>query len=216
MAKLVKRADGGLDILITAGDREEWELELFDEDDEDPVDITGAIVRLHVKENRTDTDAEAILRRRSYDSAEAEITDPINGVTTFRADPGTTRGLLPTDGKRDVFFWDAEYTRQGATISQTGSPTIDVTSGSDVMVGTGLDLSEVKAGDVVVPGGSTGPNQIPVVIVEVEGTAGAGNLRTDYTGWDDESAVPVTLKEGEVDTPRRFRGDFIVDADVTR
>ena len=79
----------------------------------DPIDLTGATVEFRVKENRTDSDEEALLDKSSEEVGEVTLTDEPGGKATIHVDTGDTDGFL-TDGSdrldERTLYWHARVT----------------------------------------------------------------------------------------------------------
>lgn len=80
----------------------------MDSNFDNPIDLTDATVEFYLKEDRTDSDSDALLDKSSDNTGEAEITDPENGEASVYIAKGDTDGVL-TDGtdrlESKEFFW---------------------------------------------------------------------------------------------------------------
>lgn len=135
------------------------------------------------------------------------ITDAAQGEAIFTLEKGDT-----IEGKPGPYCWETELTRSEGLSTNAG--TIAVVNGSGIMTGTGLDLSSIKIGDILLPFGAAAQNQAPVVVSEIEGSAGAGNLMTDYTGWNVEAGVAIEIHDGDPKTVPGVGGIFTLLPDV--
>jgi len=177
-----------------------------------PIDITDAVFKFAVKRNPSDSNANALIFKATYDVEEVEIDLPLLGQLLVY--------LLPEDTyskSAGSFCWDAELTRRDGLKSSAGS--IAVTPGSGIIVGTALDFSAARVGNILVPAGATAPNQVQVTILDVGGSGldtdpGVGNLLTDYTDWDLESGIPIQIYKGNSRTPVGLSGKFTIASDI--
>ena len=177
-----------------------------------PINITDAVFKFAVKRNHSDSNQNALIFKATYDTEEVDIDLPLLGQLIVY--------LLPEDTyskSAGSFYWDAELTRRDGLKSSAGS--ISVTSGSDIIVGTAIDFSAARVGNILVPAGSTAPNQKQVTILDVGGSGlstdpGIGNLLTDYTDWDTESGIPIQLYKGNSKTPVGLSGTFSIVSDI--
>lgn len=203
---------------IVLGDGDCWEIKRGDtnplelawvqpDDAETPIDLTAVIhaLRVHVKCAPDDPSAAAVLKAGSYFDDEYSITGVSNNVARMVIRPYRTRDL--SDGTYKV---DAELTRAGALITNVG--TVDLVAGSGVIVGTGVDFSAVRKGDLLVPAGAAPGNDTPAVVVDVD--AASDTVTTDYDGFAAEPAVSFALHVGQVDTG--FSRDAVISDDRTR
>jgi hypothetical protein len=176
------------------------------------IDITDAVFKFAVKRSSSDSNTNAIIFKASYDGEEVDIDSPATGQLLVH--------LLPEDTysrTAGTFCWDAELTRRDGLKSSAGS--IAVTPGSGIIVGTGLDFSAARVGNILVPAGVTAPNQVQVTILDVGGSGldtdpGVGNLLTDYTDWDLESGITIQIYKGNSRTPVGLSGTFSIVSDV--
>ena len=170
------------------------------------IDITNAIIKVMIKRLAGDDDANALATWLSYDSSRILKSDPVNGEYFWLFRVEDTVDLDP-----DEYCFENQITRRG-NLQTSGAPagTIAVTNGSGIMTGTALDLPNIRKGDQLVPLGGSAPNQIPVTVQEVEGSAGAGNLLTDYTSWGLESGIAIEVYQGLRSPPAEGKGSFII------
>lgn len=177
-----------------------------------PVNLTGAVARLAVKQQPDDDDDDALILLRSYFPEEVSFTDLVNGVGYFDILPWRTRAIDP-----GCYFWDFEVVRPRESVTAVG--TLAVTAGSKVIAVTGGVFTAVWPGDILVPAGGSPANTKRLVITAVGGKGaaddpGAGNLLTDYDGWDDEAGVAFEVFRGDVKTTDS--GNFILQPDGVR
>jgi len=199
------------DLTLVRGDSKNFRIKITD-DAGAPLDITNAVFKFAVKRRPSDLNVDSLIFNASYSIDEVNIDLPLLGeLIVF---------ILPSDTyskSTGSFCWDAELTRREGLKSSAGS--IEVAPGSGIMIGTAIDFSAVKVGDILLPAGVTAPNQVQVTILDVGGSGldtdpGAGNLLTDYTNWDAESGVSIQVFKGNRKTPAGLSGKFIITADV--
>ncbi len=184
---------------IARGDTNTLALEWVEPDDaETPIDLSAVehVLRIQVKRNADDPRVCSVLDVGSYDGTAYVIA---TNLATMTIHPSLTRDI-----PRGDYVADAELTRAQAVITVAG--TIDLVAGSSVIAGSGVfDFAGVRRGDILIPAGATGPNQVNVSIVAVGGDGGdddpgVGNLLTDYAGFVSEAAVSFAIHVGKVDT----------------
>ncbi len=103
------------------GDALDIIVQIFDSDGETPLDITDGRAELLVKNNRTDTDEEAVVNKSTDVPDDAEMVDPGQGEVTFFIRTGDTDGVLSDEGIRVgeqtffviVRFYDVNDERTG-------------------------------------------------------------------------------------------------------
>lgn len=200
------------DLSLTRGDSRNYRVTVTESDLVTPIDLTSAIVRFGIKYNPEDPNTRALVLLATYDSEEINKSDPVNGEVLVQLQARMTASAATT-----AYSWDIEVARPGSLVTNTG--TVDLTSGEAIISGTGLDLSEVGIGDIITPAGATPNNQKPLAIIAVGGDGteldpGAGNLRTDFTGFDTEGGVSFQIFRGDVKTPTNLSGTFNLLDDV--
>jgi len=194
------------DLQMVRGDSRNYQLEIFESDGATPVDVTGGIIKFAAKRRMRDPNSEAQIFKTSYDPAEIQVTDAVNGQAllkilvedTVSTDPGTLR-------------WDVELTRRGALLSAAGTWT--ATAGSNVLTGVGIDFSAIHVGDILVPAGVTAPNQVPVTITALDSVALTAETGS-YESWDAEAGISHQIFTGNRKTPDGLSGCFVLLADV--
>lgn len=199
------------DLSLVRGDSRNYQITVTEADLVTPIDVSDpAILRFAVKKRFDQVNGAAIIFKTSYDAADIQVTDGPNGILVVKVFPGDTGNERPSE-----YLWDLDLTRRGSLLTSAG--TIGVTVGSAIITGSGLDLSDVLAGDVLVPAGGGAPNQKDLVIISVggDGTSqdpGVGNLLTDYSDWTTETGVSVAIYRGDRKTP--VGGVFTLTKDV--
>jgi hypothetical protein len=106
------------------------------------VDITNGILRFAVKERAGQTNAEALIAKRSYDIEEIELNDPTNGKALIYLRVDDTLGLNPGS-----YCWDLDLTRKGTVVFSAG--TLAATNGSEVLQYTGSEFAKFRLGQVI-------------------------------------------------------------------
>ena len=82
--------------------------EIYDKNGDARIDLTGSTIEFYLKEDRTDSDVDAVVNKSSENSGEAEITDAANGEATVYISTDDTDGVLTQNDLRleeDEFFW---------------------------------------------------------------------------------------------------------------
>lgn len=172
-----------------------------------PIDLTGAVVRLTIKENRNDANDDAIALKRSYYDYEIELTDPSAGEGVAKLEKADTR-----DEAVKTYFWDLEVSRQGDLRVDAQAGTIDVTNGSRTVSGSDTAFDKARPGDLLIPvDGVNAVNQQPVVIMAITSPT---SILTDFEGWETTTGLSFAIKVADVKTPAL--GNFVVTDDVTR
>ena len=72
------------------GDHKTFELQVKDQDG-NPIDLSGATIRMTVKKHATDETA--VISKTSNNASEISITDPANGIAEIYLVPSDTRNL---------------------------------------------------------------------------------------------------------------------------
>lgn len=193
------------DLTIYRGDSIRFRIEVTDGGSPaSPIDLTGAVLKFAVKTRVQDTNAESSIFKTSYFPDQILIDDPVNGMALVYIWTEDTY-LDPSCS----YVWDLETTRRDGIRTTAG--TIAVETGSTTMTGTGLDLTSISVGDILVPAGALPANQVGVTIQAVNSN---GTLETDYTGFETETGIPLTVYRGNRKTPVGLQGAFNITADV--
>lgn len=179
----------------------------------DPIDLTDSIIKFAIKKTAGFCEDNKVFKA-SYYAAEVVVgaPNPINGQCTVYILTEDTYDLPARD-----YVWDLEVTRRGALVTSIG--TITVEEDSFVLEGAGLNIDAMQVGDVLVPAGGGPENQRDITIQEIGGTGsdtdpGAGNLRTDYSGWSAQSGIAIQVYRSNRKTPVGLSGTFTVEAGV--
>ncbi len=192
-----------IDLEITRGCSKLFPFIAQDQDG-DPIDLTNAIIKVHVKEDMDDANENAILSRTSYNTREIVVTDDEGGAFTMKFWKPDTIDLEPGG-----LVWDCEITRRGdENVDATDGATCEVADGSDEIVGTDSLFSLARVGDVVDIGAGAQGQCTIVEIVDDE------HVIVDRDSWDDASGLAIAIYDGNVKTPAT--GLFTVAYDVTR
>ena len=201
------------DLSIVRKQSQNYLLQINDENGA-AIDLTDAVVKFAVKRTFSDLNADAIIFKSTYDDTEIVPTDLPNGQVTVRILVSDTDGVNPGN-----YCWDVVVNRRGTAKSAAGS--LGLQAGQYVVLGTGLDFDEMAVGDIVVPAGSTAANQRQFEVEELGGSGGdndpgAGNIRTDYNGFDTtESGIVFTLFEGNRKYPAGLAGTFTITKEIS-
>jgi hypothetical protein len=199
-----------LDLTLKCGDSKPFPFQV--KDDADPpvvVDLTGAVIRLAVKEEADDLDADALVYATSYLGGTIQITDAANGRFVW-----TPRKSDTADADPGCYPWDVEVIRPGPALPDAEVGTVAVTAGSKVLTGTGTAFSNAKRGDLIKLTSANAENNFAVAIIDV---ASDTEIEVDYDGWATESGLAidsVTDSSGLINTPGC--GELTLEADVTR
>ncbi len=169
------------------------------------IPLTGAVIRVAVKEEADDPNDFVLILKTSYRSTEVEITDSANGRFVWKLEKEDT-----VDLDADCYVWDVEVVKPGAARAGAIAGTFAVTNGSKTVTGTGTDFTKLKRGDIVTPAGAVAANQKNVVVTKV---VDATHFETDYVDWATAAGIAFTAFIGDVMTPGG--GEFSVSADVT-
>jgi hypothetical protein len=199
------------DLSIVRGDSKTFRITVVDTANA-PIDLTDSIVKFAFAKTAGLCEGDKVFKA-SYYAAEVLIDDPVNGRCLVYLLTQDTIELPARD-----YVWDLEVTRRGATVTSIG--TITVSPDSGVLVGDGsLVLSLMQVGDILVPAGGGPENQVDVTISEIGGSGsdtdpGAGNLRTDYTGWSAQSGIALQVFRSNRKTPSGLSGVFTIEPGV--
>lgn len=173
--------------------------------DSNPVDLTGSILKFFVYKHYKKNETRFYIEKKSYNSSEIQFSDPVNGeaIVVLRSED--------LDQKPGNYRWRVELSRRDSLSTSTG--TIDLTAGSFIIDGTGLDLASIYEGDILVPQGVQPNNTTNVTIESKElDSLGneTGNLIVDYNGWSDEAGVSFEIYSVNKKMPEGLCGDFVI------
>lgn len=202
-------AGGTAVVSMVRGDKKAFTVTFTEADGSTPIDLTDTVIKFAMRKKAGKKNSDALVFLTSYSDncdQEVEIIDAVNGVALLHIQPHYTDCIKDGD-----YIFGIEYTKRDVSLTTAG--TVDVAEGSEIITGTGLDLECVGRGDMLVTGSASSENQELVTITAIGGDGtdldpGAGNLRTDYTGWSDETGLSVTIYEGDRKSPNGLRGTW--------
>lgn len=194
------------DLILTRGDSRNYLLEFKEDDGVTVVDITDSVVKMAAKPTGCETNDDAIFILRSYDNAEVEITDAINGEATAKLLADHT-----VDAPVGDHVWDVELTRRGATVTTAGTAAVTNDSG-DITISGIPDILVIKRGDIIQCSSANSENTKNLTITQVDPLA--GTISVDYTKWVTESGMSYTVYRGDRKTPTGLSGKFTINQDV--
>lgn len=196
------------DIEIVRGDSRNLQIAIYESDGVTPIDLTNSVIRFAVKERASQPNSEAKVWKSTYNSDEIFIVNPLTGTAVVYLLVDDTLTMNP--GR---YQWEVELNRQGPLATSTG--TLTFTAGSDTAAAVGVDFSELRVGQIVIPNGLQAGNSEPMILTAFDEAASTMTFYK-YGGFSSESGVTFSAYQGDRKTPSGLRGAFIVCADVVR
>lgn len=199
-----------LDVEMKLGDSKTLQLQLVnDATPPAPINLTsvGIVIKFSIKEYAEDTNAEALVHKRSYDATEAAVVTAASGIIAIYL-----RKEDSIDDEAGSFPWDVEVTRKGATVPAATVGNVSVVAGTVAIIGVGTAFTKLHVGDLIQLDSLLPENAKLVTVDEVVSDT---EIRTDYDAWVTEAGIAIAgAWAGDVKTP--VGGTWTFKQDATR
>jgi len=148
-----------------------------------------------------------IFKKVNYDSEEIQVLDQGTNPGQFllRTDePDTDQALVAITIGEPVYLYELAISRQDIARSGAQAGTVDVTAGSNDLVGVGTVFSEARPGDIIhlTSGGASG--QFSRIIEVTDDT----NLVVDRTNWITTAGASFEIRRGKILPGQRGPGQI--------